>query len=334
MALLLIFLFILIIQQLAFSNDQQESKYNRISNLAGCWTKGEWVYNESHTPLFIDHQGEHTNCRQRESHTDYINSLKWQWEVQSSCTYKIPDRRTFCETLNGRNILIVGDSTSWTFASTIMDFAVEYKWIGSQFDAEPVPVRICKSSDLLFIRNDILSLVQRNEVMLDTVVQDGNIVEFSWIDHLLSGKYEIVIFNRGAHYFPDPILKDNLKLLGHYLNDTTVRNKTTIFYRNTVAGHHNCENFTKPDNNNKYVDSDVKGYHWHNFARQNIFVIKYMKSIGAYIIDANATSFFRPDHHLGPGDCLHYCIPGPVDTWLIFFWNLLALHDALQVVNS
>ena len=32
----------------------------------------------------------------------------------------------------------------------------------------------------------------------------------------------------------------------------------------------------------------------------------------------------RADQHPSDLDCLHYCLPGPLDSWIIFLYNLIA----------
>jgi hypothetical protein len=42
----------------------------------------------------------------------------------------------------------------------------------------------------------------------------------------------------------------------------------------------------------------------------------------AYMLDVNTFDQLRPDGHR-PGDCLHQCLPGPVDTWNTLLYNFL-----------
>jgi len=302
------------------------SEYREVLKLSSCWGSiGEWVHNDSFVPLINEHRVDDDSCKNR------VSTSKYVWNVQNEvCQYHVPTLQDFCGTLSNRNILIVGDSLNAELAVTFAAFASEGPFEVAQLDESPRPIKICKSSNLLYIRNDILSVVPRSEVIPD--VQDGNIAEYSWIDYLKSGEYEIAIFNRGAHYFPDPIIRENLRALSTLLSDAQIRAKTKIFYRTTTSGHPNCEKFTLPLSRAEAsrVESTSQ-YDWNKFPVQNKIISNFFMSLGAYIIDANATSFFRPDHHRGDGDCLHYCIPGPVDTWLIFFWNILALDAKFEV---
>ena len=43
---------------------------------------------------------------------------------------------------------------------------------------------------------------------------------------------------------------------------------------------------------------------------------------GVYLLDVYSFDRLRPDAHR-PGDCLHQCLPGPVDTWNKLLFNLI-----------
>ena len=43
---------------------------------------------------------------------------------------------------------------------------------------------------------------------------------------------------------------------------------------------------------------------------------------GFYELDAYSSSRLRPDAHI-PGDCLHQCLPGPIDLWNRILFNIL-----------
>lgn len=173
--------------------------------------------------------------------------------------------------------------------------------------------------------------------MMYVHVDAGNnmkFVETPWIHYALSGKYDYIILNRGAHYLPTTLVNEQLELLIPFLHDIMNKfSKTQIFYRNTVSGHPKCSDFDKPlqleDNYNRYVmhafnSPEVRDFNWGKFPLQNKIITKAFESINAIIIDVNASAYFRPDSHSRPnGDCLHYCLPGPVDNWVILFYNIL-----------
>jgi hypothetical protein len=42
----------------------------------------------------------------------------------------------------------------------------------------------------------------------------------------------------------------------------------------------------------------------------------------------------RPDAHTKPTDCLHHCIPGPIDTFLPHVYSILALLEEYVKADS
>lgn len=51
---------------------------------------------------------------------------------------------------------------------------------------------------------------------------------------------------------------------------------------------------------------------------------------GWKLLDAYSPVMMRADSHMGPridgkgkDDCLHYCIPGPIDHWVVLLQNIL-----------
>ncbi|CAN0531880.1 unnamed protein product, partial [Laminaria digitata] len=47
---------------------------------------------------------------------------------------------------------------------------------------------------------------------------------------------------------------------------------------------------------------------------------------GWRVLDAYTPTLLRPDLHHGDGDCLHYCVPGPVDHWVTLLYNILLVE--------
>lgn len=173
---------------------------------------------------------------------------------------------------------------------------------------------------------------------------DNNVVETSWIEYAESGDYQLIVMNRGAHYMPNMIVNDNLRLLIPFFSRIMTKfPQTQIFFRNSVSGHPFCGDFDKPfevaDNYNQIVDNLYLNYneiyHWERLADQNGFMTTAFESIKAITLDVNASTFFRPDSHANPNrDCLHYCVPGPVDNWVILFYNTLVKYSSFHSKSS
>eukprot|EP00607_Mallomonas_marina_P009405 CAMPEP_0182420120 /NCGR_PEP_ID=MMETSP1167-20130531/4666_1 /TAXON_ID=2988 /ORGANISM="Mallomonas Sp, Strain CCMP3275" /LENGTH=159 /DNA_ID=CAMNT_0024595617 /DNA_START=306 /DNA_END=782 /DNA_ORIENTATION=+ len=152
---------------------------------------------------------------------------------------------------------------------------------------------------------------------IENMIRLGNLIEFPWIERFESGDYPLVIFNRGAHFLSPIVIKESLRWFLPYIQRVMKEKNLTVIYRNTAAGHTNCHHHNKPGRHRH--DSNDPNYRdhfmWEHFHIQNQILEEAFRSIQVLILDANATSYLRPDSHSGSYDCLHYCIPGPVDTW-------------------
>lgn len=65
-------------------------------------------------------------------------------------------------------------------------------------------------------------------------------------------------------------------------------------------------------------------YHWPRFRQENLRVEGVFLADGWHLLDAYTPTVLRSDSHIGGHDCLHYCVPGPADTWVVMLYNMLA----------
>ncbi|CAI5524884.1 unnamed protein product, partial [Closterium sp. Naga37s-1] len=77
---------------------------------------------------------------------------------------------------------------------------------------------------------------------------------------------------------------------------------------------------------------------WGEFKQQNEMVREIVEDAGGLFMDVDPMMALRPDGHRGvvakdKVDCLHYCLPGPEDTWSEFLYNiiqrLVPVHEIL-----
>ena len=73
----------------------------------------------------------------------------------------------------------------------------------------------------------------------------------------------------------------------------------------------------------------LAAYHWADFGRQNALVAALAASRHLAFLNVHTQTALRPGGHMparksAAGDCAHYCIPGPLDTWvrlLLALWT-------------
>lgn len=259
-------------------------------------------------------------------------------------------RLSFCEALAGREIFLVGDSLTFTFHETLLSALLDpldpELHEHSQWDTCPThtlcasearaaPDRV-KPGTLRYIRNDHATVAfsgknpARNENM--------------WTDALTENS--LLVINRGAHFVPDEELIQGVQTTITWIEKEAPRGMGVI-WRNTVPGHEledflykgEYERFKTPlQRRHKYKENDKAAkYNWNLFPAQNAIVEGLVRAhmeklsqegnggIGWLYLDVENSTVLRADRHK---DGLHYCVPGPTDTWVRF------LEFAMRTVSG
>jgi hypothetical protein len=72
-------------------------------------------------------------------------------------------------------------------------------------------------------------------------------------------------------------------------------------------------------------------WHWAKFPLQNVFWKEaFQLNPGKIFLDIFPRSSKNPSQHPGKGDCLHYCLPGPIDTWVKLIFATISLTEFLS----
>ncbi|CAI5989607.1 unnamed protein product [Closterium sp. NIES-64] len=168
---------------------------------------------------------------------------------------------------------------------------------------------------VFFVRDYYLnSMEDVNDFLLDRSFDE------SWMDEIAAQNVSMVVINRGAHYIEDERFERQLQ--STLLALRQAHPELLIIARNTPAGHPGCWLHRKPLSK-KLLELPHDDWHWDGFAAQNGIVRRLVEGVGGVYMDVNASTVWRPDGHVGRWDCLHYCHPGPVDTWVQLLFNLL-----------
>lgn len=155
--------------------------------------------------------------------------------------------------------------------------------------------------------------------------------ETHYMQLMLYHGISVVFLNTGAHYQNDIALVTNLNKTLHTIYTNVPH--ATVVYRNTPHGHEHCQYYSHSHPRNEYISKDLKDYdhpeyNWDKFDGQNRLVYDFLQSNFPQVlyIDVATSTNVRFDSHVSATDCLHYCLPGPVDSWLTFhfhaLWNL------------
>ena len=134
----------------------------------------------------------------------------------------------------------------------------------------------------------------------------------------------------------------------HHHNHNHIPRNCLLLWRTTAPGFPNCDihQVSGPiqgphrsamaeriiTNQSLYTTAAQQHFHWYDIPNQNMVVEDFLQSylrhspLRLSLIDFYDLAILRPDGHVRPSgrkqDCLHWCLPGPIDTA-----NTLFLHE-------
>lgn len=183
----------------------------------------------------------------------------------------------------------------------------------------------CSDSMLTYLRHDYFMMSKEGDTYPHST--DPTYYGAGWplIMHQLDTS--LLIVNRGAHYVEDsvviPEINNTLNALRREYGD-----KLSIIYRTTVPGHANwvAQYYAPPLKSAS--EADTQGYAWAQYENQNKLVRALLHEFHpeVLVMDVYPSTVLRSDGH-ATEDGLHYCIPGPIDQWVVFLYNILNVLD-------
>ena len=276
------------------------------------WDKSDFVYNtklcgigsmQSWHPYFAARPdglnqagGDSCTCDNKDGYESRFKMHKrerYDW-TPSFCHLLSWNATQFCELLGDRIILIRGDSTGMQSAVSLMNLIYAHDG-GCQTQI------IASSAALLGARNT------GNTMLIHEAVRASNA--------------SIVILSAGAHFHTLADLSIQWDLVPQELE--IVRREypgVKIAFKSINPGHVDCKQHTEPiDTFFPNPDPAADKYHWNmhpafdNFNRQRAL------QHNMTLIEMTPL-YLRPDMH---SDCLHACLPGPVNLFAILVLNML-----------
>lgn len=266
----------------------------------------------------------------------------------------------FCAKLNGRSILVVGDSLQHQFYDALfMQLETPdqpmHQWYHQEILNNPQSGSICKGKGggrLHYLRNDHFSV---NNVMRWNRKQSGDqrITARDWKE--VAHVFDFIILNKGAHYATlsesERVTRESGAWLQTFLDRQWKEHqkKVTIFYRTTPPGSPHCQYdspvnttllLTVPEwfptidrNNVEDVNKYFHQYNWDSFPVVNNLTLsvlqEYLPKEQLIPLHVAEMTSLRPDTHrcYEPNkpcdDELHYFLPSVVDTWVHTFYHLM-----------
>ena len=200
------------------------------------------------------------------------------------------DARKSCEILNDRRILIIGDSTL-NQAASVLSGAFHNGGCGEQVQFSYADTLVGKEMGALNRGEHWLTLVEKNNFP------------------------DIVIIGVSAHIHTEANftiameeIVDNIVSLRQTHPEVTVVWKTT-----SPAGCTDKPSTRHPLDAGQLFDwSSSDWSYWAQFYHRDTMMVRKMVDLGVPILD-NRMLYGRSDAHIGSYDCLHFCLPGPLD---------------------
>ena len=270
----------------------------------------------------------------------------WAWAADNDpnedndCLFAPFDVKRFCQLNANRTIAFLGDSITWQQLNSLNHLIGATDDLRGPFRIE---TRACnESTKLAWLRDNYASAWS-----LDDIIKRYD--------------PDVIVFNRGAHFINNTILAKELNAtLARALewqHDCDERKRDCLLvWRTTAPGFPNCDQIPGPISlSNRSMAEDLisnqsnawynekpiqlenekpkpavrKDFHWWDFADQNVMVealFQYQMEdhpqLRISFIDFYDMAILRPDSHIGQDDCLHWCLPGPLDAV-----NAVLLHE-------
>ena len=145
----------------------------------------------------------------------------------------------------------------------------------------------------------------------------------------------VIVGSWGVFYEFNNTLQVEMRRLLDWIDSEL--HSATFIYRSASMAHPNCNKYHEPSNNGVFLPADGphKNWHWADYPAQREIWQSWLfkpENLGQGLyLDIFHLMAKRPDlhSHRHKNDCLHYCIPGPVDIYPVLILNLLRLVEEL-----
>ncbi|KAI7905932.1 GDSL/SGNH-like acyl-esterase family found in Pmr5 and Cas1p-domain-containing protein [Cokeromyces recurvatus] len=195
---------------------------------------------------------------------------------------------------------------------------------------------------MAYIRSDYLIRLNDYKMIspLEPVgLQLGREENHPWV-HALS-QFNYIVINTGPHWHPNVhwgsnqsetellmAFKKAMHIIFDYLK-IHIKLQQKVWIRTTPYGHANCSQFKEPQQNPLVPSGQQGEYEWHLFQKFDLIWKELLDEVNDTrfsLFDITTMFNQRGDAHSKPDkDCLHTCIPGPVDDW-----NRLLYHEIMK----
>ncbi|KAI8098821.1 uncharacterized protein BX664DRAFT_271668 [Halteromyces radiatus] len=296
-------------------------------NLVQCWTQqGNWQYHSTSSvlPHFQDPLYGRCDRQWQRQHKDNPflpprPATQYQWRPPAHCPLVSDTIHTtdWCDILHGRHMLLVGDLVQYQLHDLLLDALREGPTV-CYGELNCKDHTICsrpRKARLRYIRNDILS--KRKKVNVANGQPKVDVVEWPFLGPLSA--FKIVLLNRS------PVMEDDMtfvqQLAATMVAIRKIQPSALILYRSSFIGHPFCDEAQQPYQLGTTHRQQLP-FGWSEYQRRNLLAQAVVEQAGGVYLDMAYSLDQQPDGHIGGSDCLRYCMPGPLDSWALLFYNV------------
>ena len=268
------------------------------------------VFNGGEYPdAFINAGGHSCYCDRIYGPGNVTRREQYIWKP-SRCELLDFNGSKFCELLGGRKILLQGDSTMTQSYVTLINMLIATG--GSKCKSQ---IYDAWTSHLQWVTRNIMKCF--NDLTLKEAIKLVN--------------PDIVILNIGFHITDVGDLDAILFSQKPFIEKEIREKNRTFVWKTANPAHKNCSYINQPTPYKRIAGNDY--YHWNSVPDYDHYIRENSLRFEFKILDM-APLYMRGDAHVGfaksfrgDPDCLHYCIPGPVDLFPVLLQQMLYMGE-------
>ncbi|CAN0117528.1 unnamed protein product, partial [Ectocarpus sp. 8 AP-2014] len=187
--------------------------------------------------------------------------------------------------------------------------------------------------NISFYRNDYLDILTKSVRATQCDGEDHFSKCIAFAQDPILRRFDTLVVNSGTHPTAGGIdaYRKKMNATSAVLTASMTRlhgENAILVIRNTSPGHSEClkrmfDGPSDPDVAEKLVGLGRGEYQWTTFGDRNkILQDTFRKEYGWKLLHVYSPTHLRSDSHLGREDCLHYCLPGPIDHWVVLLYNV------------
>ncbi|KAG1452135.1 hypothetical protein G6F55_008841 [Rhizopus delemar] len=306
-------------------------------SLVDCWTStGKWVRMDGEVKVMSHYQDSlYGKCDRKHRGEGQREALRYVWQskcapIKDNMDNSVNEDR-WCEVLRGRHLLVVGDLVQYQLHEIFLDAFRDGPTVcfgelncrEHTLCAEPH-----RESHLKYLRNDLLSI--NRKMNLNHGRPKVDMIEMPFATPSLGRSYPVFILNRSPVRETDEAFITGLIATMKEIRKNNAN--TLVIYRSSSIGHPFCDDASGPIESLTDDEYKLLPYGWSEIKRRNAIAKAIIEGAGGVYVDLGALTDLRPDGHVGGQDCLRYCIPGPLDSWIhVLYQVFLALDGQISL---